>query len=84
MSIVVSVLLNLFVSYQFVVFLLSDSLFDSFSDFLFGSLSDSLSDSLIYSFSDSWINALVDCLVDTLLISSIGSSSCICMISSLQ
>ena len=104
MSIVVSILLNLFLSYQFVVLLLlrlngsfkssinfsSDFLFifsiDSLSDSLIHSLSDSLidslSDSLIDSLPDSSINSLVNFLFDTLTISSIGSSSCIFIISS--
>ena len=108
LSIVVSVLLNLFLSYQSVVLLLlrpvasfkslidsssdslsissidslSDSLFHSLSDSLIDSLSDYLIDSLSDFLIDSLSDSLIDFLFDTLTISSIGSSSCIFMISS--
>ena len=81
LSIVVSILLNLFLSYQPVVLLLLRSVasFRSSMNFLFDylfifsidllsdSLIDSLFDSSIDSLSDSSINALVDLLVDFLV-----------------
>ena len=90
LPIVVSILLNLFLSYQFLVLLLLrsvayfkssiNSFFDSLFIFSIDLLSDSLIDSLMDSLPDSSINALVDFLVDTLLISSIVSLSCINLI----
>ena len=71
-SIVVSILLNLFSSYQFVVFLLLrldgsfKSLINSSSDSLSISLTDSLSDSLIDLLSDPLIDSLSDLLIHSL------------------
>ena len=79
--IAVSILLNLFFSYQFVVLLLLrlnssfKSLIDSSSDSLFISSIDSLSDSSIDSLSDSSIDSLSDSLIDSLFDSLIDSLS---------